>query len=521
MTTRIPTPNDENTAKYTCEWCGESCDTPLQGKRCPECKSLGLIPSIQQVRGELLLLKEKQEQYTHIANYIIKTQEIKSDNYTKDCLMFGEVEGIYIPEAEVKIREIIHRINPNTSSKGKTEIIDKIKILTPHSIYDFDKEDIVACKNGVMNLETKKIHPFSSDFNLTRKINAKYDPEANDELLNQFMNDITDCNQDMIDTFYEILADCLNNHYRSQKLHMFVGRGLNGKGTLTRLFTEFLGHTNVSGLSLYQLSANFMTARLFGKLANISGDISTKKITYTGIIKKIRGEDYIEADRKHVNPLKFRNTAKGIFCCQEVPTSDDESDAWARSWLIYNFNRRFSISDFEIRLITPETLSALFNKVLIAIERLRKNQLHFTWEKFTPTIEQQRVRLDFASNNVKAFYQYACDFSSGNEVPKADVKAHYEKFCEMFDMVKKGERQFAKDLKAYAKSLGSRRPRGPDGKQIPVWVNISLSELSELSESFSFCGKVIGSTLHKEKTSTQSTQSTQKQNINNSSEVFN
>ena len=86
-------------------------------------------------------------------------------------------------------------------------------------------------------------------------------------------------------------------------------------------------------------------------------------------------------------------------------------------------------------------------------------------------------------NNVKAFWDYACEYKLGNEIPKRDVHKHYLDFCEIFNLVSKEERQFGKDLKFYAPNLGSRRPR-IEGKQVAHWVNIELSVLSELRDTF-------------------------------------
>lgn len=85
-----------------------------------------------------------------------------------------------------------------------------------------------------------------------------------------------------VDYILGFLAYCLWRDYQFQTFVILNGKGNNGKSTLLAFIKDFLGSRNASGESLYRLSDpdnRFVTAQLFGKLANIDADISKVKLT--------------------------------------------------------------------------------------------------------------------------------------------------------------------------------------------------------------------------------------------------
>jgi putative DNA primase/helicase len=89
--------------------------------------------------------------------------------------------------------------------------------------------------------------------------------------------------------------------YSGNPLHtaiMLIGSGRNGKGTLLRVILAILGKQNTTSTSLADLvNTRFRTAELFGKIANIAGDIDATYLENTAILKAITGMDQIQAER--------------------------------------------------------------------------------------------------------------------------------------------------------------------------------------------------------------------------------
>src|SRR5208283_6040548 len=108
---------------------------------------------------------------------------------------------------------------------------------------------------------------------------------------------------------------CLTTDCSQQKAFMLYGVGSNGKSVFLALLESLVGGDNLSSESLQRLEFDkYITAKLYGKLVNICGDIPDIKMNKSEIFKKLTsGLDSIDAKNKYQDPFKFRNTAKLVF----------------------------------------------------------------------------------------------------------------------------------------------------------------------------------------------------------------
>jgi len=167
------------------------------------------------------------------------------------------------------------------------------------------------------------------------------------------------------------LAYCLWRDYQFQIFVILNGRGNNGKSTLLSFIKNFLGHRNVSGESLYRLSDpnnKFVTAQLYGKLANLDADISKLKLEDTGTLKKLTCRDKIFGENKFKSPFSFVNYAKLIFSTNDIPGTQDESDAYFKHVKIIDFKKQFWGKEIDLhlleKLIAPKEMSGVLTLIL-------------------------------------------------------------------------------------------------------------------------------------------------------------
>jgi putative DNA primase/helicase len=67
---------------------------------------------------------------------------------------------------------------------------------------------------------------------------------------------------------------------------LLFGHGRNGKGTFLRLIEKLIGPRFVSAVTLQSLGeGRFASADLFGKIANISGDLDARYIKRADVFK--------------------------------------------------------------------------------------------------------------------------------------------------------------------------------------------------------------------------------------------
>ena len=145
-----------------------------------------------------------------------------------------------------------------------------------------------------------------------------------------------------VEVVLDFIAYCLWRHYKFHVWLLFNGAGQNGKSTLINLIEALLGKHNVAGESLQRLLDNrFSVANLYHKLANVDADLSGDNLKNTGILKKLTGNDLFPAENKFERPFYFKSYAKLIFSCNEMPKTEDITDAFFRRLIIINFNKQF------------------------------------------------------------------------------------------------------------------------------------------------------------------------------------
>jgi putative DNA primase/helicase len=127
---------------------------------------------------------------------------------------------------------------------------------------------------------------------------------------------------------------------------LLYGSGRNGKGVFLRTMTELLGEANVSAVALHDLAADrFMPAKLFGRTANLAGDIDATYIERTGQLKAMSGDDVIMAQHKFRRAFRLTPRAVSVFSANKILSSSDSSHGWLARWEVLPFPVTFAAHD--------------------------------------------------------------------------------------------------------------------------------------------------------------------------------
>lgn len=178
---------------------------------------------------------------------------------------------------------------------------------------------------------------------------------------------------DDVQRVWEIIGYLMLSGNPLQRAILLTGGGGNGKGVLLEVIKHLLGEENCTSVPLHDFADNrFVTAELFGKLANICGDIDATYIENTSRIKEITGEDTVMGERKGQNPFYFKPWCKMVFSANDIPASADSSSGWTRRFEIVNFPNVPPIAkrDLKARLTTPASLSGIALKAVKALREL-------------------------------------------------------------------------------------------------------------------------------------------------------
>ncbi len=264
---------------------------------------------------------------------------------------------------------------------------------------------------------------------------------------------------------FEIIGYTLYPKYPFNKAVMLVGSGSNGKSTFLRILKEILGRENITSISLKDITSNrFSASLLFGKLANIHGDLQKYAITDTGTFKLLTGEDYISADRKFRDRIEFQNYAKLIFSANELPEVNDMTEAFWRRWIIIEFHNKFEPIDnfFEDNFDEIELSKIISISLLAFRDVLRRNK--FSFEETEADYKETWLR---KSDSVYAFLAEKFEqkelFKHG-KIEKQKLYTMYQQFCTENDINPVEKNTFTKRLEVYGypvvKSGGERFYKG-------------------------------------------------------------
>lgn len=120
-----------------------------------------------------------------------------------------------------------------------------------------------------------------------------------------------------------LIGSCFYNSYSFLNFYLFiVGEGEDGKSVFAQYLRRLIGENQSTGLALEDLIQNrFALSELNGKSVNISPDeqglvLSKSKFD---LLKKLTGNDTITVDVKNRSQVTFKNHAKLIFICNQLP----------------------------------------------------------------------------------------------------------------------------------------------------------------------------------------------------------
>lgn len=412
------------------------------------------------------------------------------ESYFPKSVDSGEIyiytDNVYSPGGSKKIGNILDNKfydirdecgNILFPKRVKLEILDKIQSRLLIDINEFDSNrNILNLKNGLMNLDKLdkyELLPHTNKTITTSQINATFDSEAECPYFQEYMDLQVD--KKYHNCIYELIGSILYPEYHTEKAFMFHGPKRTGKGTMIRVIEELIGESNISHVSLQDLSGNrFARASLFGKMLNTYGDLPITTVADPGIFKNVTGEDTIEAENKGRPRFRFRNKAKLLYSCNDIPELKVYDDAYCGRWIIIPFNKTFYGKEnpsMEAKLKTPSELSGILNLALEGLKRLQSNEWHFSYD-----VNYGLNQFKRKSNPVLAFLEDKCQPSDNGTIPKNHLLLEYNKWA------KENNLPPASSKKAFGSKIQDQSiipvdtsypKQGAGGKQVESWSGIS------------------------------------------------
>ena len=406
--------------------------------------------------------------------------------------------GIYVPNGRTFIREFCRtELGEKYSPYLVSDVVHKIAVDSFIDEEEFFREtnpDEIAVQNGILNLKTRELSDFTPDKKFFGKSPAYHNPTAACPTIEKHLDAVLKNPTDKT-VIFELFGFCLEKKYFLEKAFMMLGDGRNGKSKTLELLKNFLGPENCVSVPLQQLeSEQFARSELFNKMANLCGDISKTALKTTGIFKQLTGGDLISADRKFLPRVHFRNFAKLVFACNELPHTGDLTLAFWNRWILLEFPYTFlpqkeldakladpdfkeeertklRLADPEIiaKLIEPEELSGLLNAALDGLDRIHAKR-DFSFSRSTYDVKTLWLR---KSDSISVFVEERIEAGDINDdsIQKLELKRNYIRYCKREKLRVENDAAVRKALLAAFEVTESQHPND-ERKRVRHWDGI-------------------------------------------------
>ena len=478
----------------------ESAYTSELEKGCSAIRDLGYCPYEttndcpylnKQIDTEKLLVEYgvkdgKKIYYPALAKLIMSQYDynflVVKDESTDKKAIYSYHNGFYHRDGREIIRKLVSEFLGDMSTiKAKDEVIDAIIDMSN----SYNRGDVeppkryINFENGIYDIETGKLLPHSPDFHFLQKVPTQYIPNATCPKILRFIRDVA--REDEIPMIQELFGYTLYRGYDVSVVFILFGTGRNGKGVLLKLLRKMVGTENITSRKLQELTNDvFAKADLYGKLANICGEMDANVIKETANLKELTGEDLITAQRKYYGAFQFMNYAKLIFSTNKVPKTNDTSFGLYDRMRVIQFTKLFNASnpktDVHIydKISVQEEIEGLVVWSLEGLKRLLKNnavsgseQLEDVGSSYEDAVnyewlwmeENLRVRPD---NHV---------FLSADEIHKV-----FDDWCIATDHPRVPKQAFTRKLSGYVRSRGGRQSRQRvDGNYLRGYTGVEIT----------------------------------------------
>lgn len=267
---------------------------------------------------------------------------------------------------------------------------------------------IVNTLSGLVDLDSGTLLPEAKRLFVTSALPVTFDPsiplspdafEVMCPLWMKFLREIVVSgipgeSENKLALLQEMAGYCFTPYTFFQTAFILLGTGSNGKSTFLDTVRDIIGQEDTSTLKLEDLSSQFGLGGLYRKRMNVTEEISNNYFESDNLKKIISGQE-ITADRKFMQPIRFRPTAKLIFALNSFPRVNDQSHALYRRFKTISFNRTFDETSKDVML--PQKLweerNGIFAWAMQGWQRLKLTG------KFTHSIEAFQSGEDFKEQN--------------------------------------------------------------------------------------------------------------------------
>lgn len=234
-------------------------------------------------------------------------------------------------------------------------------------------EGTLPLKNGLLDVDTGKLHAHLPGYYITAQTPHNYDRKATCLEWIAWLRD----RHDDEETYYQIqemFGYCLFTHINYHSFFFLFGEGGTGKSTCVDVLEWLIGSENKVALELTELNNPFTRSQLVGRSLYLAKELTTSSLKHIGMIKAIVSGDPISVDVKYGDGFDFRPKGRLVMESNVIAATPDSSGGFERRFIQINwekeFNRSKIIYGFQERF--KQEMPGILNWSIEGYKRLRE-----------------------------------------------------------------------------------------------------------------------------------------------------
>jgi len=361
--------------------------------------------------------------------------------------------GIYNEVKIDHINKIIQRHQFKRYAKQK-EINETEKFIKTmvhkedHTLNGEDSTHLISFKNGNLNVNTRQFSSHTPQHFSSIQMNCYYDRSSEAPQFLSYISNVLDDSTLLL--AQELLGYLLIPNTSAQKAFILYGPGRSGKSTFLQIIEMIIGNANISNVAWHDLEDTFQPATLYGKLVNLYGDLPSSSLKETSMFKSLTGGDTINAQFKNKQIFSFKNKARLVFSCNQLPANNvDRTDAFYRRIVLLPFTKQVPTHQVDPNLIKKlqTEKDGIVQWALQGLYRLIKSNF-----KFSDSILADQILEKYKINNdsVLWFMKNHCELNLETRCYSQELYNAYKVQCKLNGLQSKTQPQFNDDVLRYS-----------------------------------------------------------------------
>jgi putative DNA primase/helicase len=294
------------------------------------------------LQGKYLYVPEQKTWYRYTGKHWAEDVESSIVQDAINCLRQAQKAALSIVDDEIRSREIRWLLSSESHSKltAALNLLSSFPSMVAR-INQFDADDMLLnVQNGTIDLRSGILRPHDRNDYITKICNVDYIPDAESQLFNSFIDEITESNADKIKYLQKLLGYCCTGKTSEEEFFQAKGSGSNGKTKLFETVKYCLGSYAITASPDILMQKDLSgipndIARLQGARMVLTSEPDPGKKFSDNAIKSLTGGDTLTARFLHREFFEFTMKAKIIMLTNhEIRAIGTDHGLWRRMTVI-------------------------------------------------------------------------------------------------------------------------------------------------------------------------------------------